>query len=213
MKKKVIKSEKIIKQKEKKFESGQIKDLVVAGIVLATLIAGIAITPNFPIVLAGLMKLLEREEKGPVSKHKVRRVLKDLEKKKVLRIEQKDGEAIVYIKNLFHTSVAKYSLKSLLDLKRKKKKWSGKWVLVIFDVPESQKNKRDYLRRFLSKIGFYAYQKSVYVYPYECEKEVALIKKIVEGGKYIKYVLADKIEDEPKVKRYFNLTSDFANVT
>lgn len=189
----------------KKFESGQMKDIVVAGIVLATLVAGITITPNFPIVLGVLMKLLEKKEKGPVSKNKVKRVLKDLEKKKVLRIEEKGGEAIVYIKNLFHTSVAKYSLKSLLELKLKKRKWGGKWVLVIFDVPESQKNKRDYLRRFLSRVGFYSYQKSVYIFPYECKEEVALIKKIVEGGKYIKYVLADEIEDEPAIKRHFNL--------
>lgn len=205
------KLENISKTTPKKFESGQMKDIVVAGIVLATLVAGMAITPNFPIVLAGLMKLLERGEKGPVSKRKVRRVLKELEKKKVLRIEEEDGEAIVYIKNLFHTSVAKYSLKSLLELKIKKKKWGGKWVLVIFDVPESQKNKRDYLRRFLSRIGFYSYQKSVYVFPYECEEEVGLIKKIVEGGKYIKYILADKIEDERKIMRHFNLTSDKDN--
>lgn len=202
------KLEKVSKAAPKKFESGQIKDIVMAGIVLTTLAVGISITPNFPIVLGGLMVLLEKEEKGPISKRKVRRVLKELEKKKVLWIEEKDGEAVVYIKNLFHTSVAKYSLKSLLELKLKKKKWGGKWVLVIFDVPESQKNKRDYLRRFLSKVGFFAYQKSVYVFPYECEEEVALIKKIVEGGKYIKYVLADKIEDEPKVKRHFNLASD-----
>lgn len=199
------KIEQTSRNKTNSFESGQLKNIVVTSIVLTTLVAGMAITPNFPIVMAALMKLIEKEEKGPVSKAKVKRVLKDLEKKKILKIEEKKGEAVVYIKNLFHASVVRYSLKTLLDLKLKEKKWGGKWILVIFDVPENQRNKRDYLRKFLKRVGFYAYQKSVYIFPYECEEEVSLIKKIVEGGKYIKYIVADKIDDEKGAKRHFQI--------
>jgi len=94
-----------------------------------------------------------------------------------------------------------------LEFKKKNKQWNGKWFFVFFDVPETQKNKRDYLRKFLIKLGFFPYQKSVYIFPYECEKEVELIKKIVEGAKYMKYIVAEKIEDETKVKDYFKLQS------
>lgn len=52
-------------------------------------------------------------------------------------------------------------------------------------------------------MGFYRYQKSVYVFPYECEKEIALIKKIIEGAKYMKYIVADKIEDEEEIKKHY----------
>lgn len=93
----------------------------------------------------------------------------------------------------------------LLDFKKKKKVWDGKWFLVFFDVPEIERNKRNYLRQYLKKIGFYQYQQSVYLFPYECEKEVALIKKIMEGAKYMKYIIAEKIEDEEMAKRFFNL--------
>ena len=58
---------------------------------------------------------------------------------------------------------------------------------------------------FLNKLGFYKFQKSVYIYPYSCEKEINLIKAIVEGGKYIKYIVAKKIEDEENIKRYFHI--------
>ena len=77
--------------------------------------------------------------------------------------------------------------------------------MVFFDVPEIQRNKRDYLRKFLNKIGFYRYQKSVYIFPYECEEEINLIKKIVEGAKYMKYIIAEKIEDEDAIKTFFKL--------
>ncbi|MBI4225729.1 hypothetical protein HY612_01310, partial [Candidatus Roizmanbacteria bacterium] len=49
------------------------------------------------------------------------------------------------------------------------------------------------------------YQQSVYLFPYECAKEVEQIKKIVEAAKYMKYVVAEKIEDEDEAKRFFGL--------
>ena len=123
----------------------------------------------------------------------------------IITIEKKGDEVVVYLKG-WNSTILKYSLRSLLDLKKKKKKWQGKWFLVFFDVPEKQRNKRNYLRSFLHYIGFYPYQQSVYIFPYECEEEIALIKKIVEGAKYISYVIAEKIEFEDEIKRHFGLT-------
>jgi len=60
------------------------------------------------------------------------------------------------------------------------KKWDGKWFIVVFDVPEVERNKRNFLRKFLNEIGFFLYQQSVYVFPYECEEEIKLVKRIVE---------------------------------
>ena len=92
-----------------------------------------------------------------------------------------------------------------MDFKRREKKWPGKWFLVFFDVPEKQRNKRDYLRKYLQDIGFYRYQQSVYLFPYECKKEIDLIKKIVEAAKYTSYIIADEIENENQAKIFFGL--------
>jgi len=136
---------------------------------------------------------------------KVLRVLKNLERKQILYLEEKDDKVFVYLKDKNHPKIVEYSIKKLLDFKKKKKKWDGRWFMVFFDVPEMQRSKRDYLRTFLRRLGFYPYQKSVYIFPYDCEKEVALIKKIVEGAKYMKYIIAEKIEEENKIKKYFGL--------
>jgi CRISPR-associated endonuclease Cas2 len=152
--------------------------------------------------------LLLKSIKNTQEKHrKVLRVLKNLEKQEILDLQEKDGKVMVYLKNKNHPKIVEYSIKRILDLKKKEKKWNGKWFLVFFDVPEVQKNKREYLRKFLIKMGFYQYQKSVYLFPYECEKEVNLIKKIVEGAKYMKYIIAEKIEDETNAIEYFKLQS------
>ena len=109
------------------------------------------------------------------------------------------------IKNKNHPKIIKYSIKNLLNFKIREKKWQKKWFFVFFDVPEIQHNKRDYLRKFLKDLGFYCYQQSVYVFPFECKKEVFLIKKIVESAKYMKYIVAEEIEDEEKIKKYFGI--------
>lgn len=151
--------------------------------------------------------LLKSVKNYKEKQRKVLRVLKNLEKRKIINLHEKDGKVTVFLKNINHPKIIEYSIKDILDFKIKEKKWNGKWFFVVFDVPEIQKNKRDYLMKFLLRLGFYQYQKSVYIFPYECEKEIELIKKIVQGAKYMKYIIAEKIEDEVKIKTHFNLQS------
>lgn len=47
-----------------------------------------------------------------------------------------------------------------------KKKWDGKWVVVMFDVAEIERWVRDNLRNKLIELGFGMYQKSVYISPH-----------------------------------------------
>lgn len=162
---------------------------------------------NLPLLINNLQGLLKTIKNYQIKRNKVIRALKNLEKKEILDLQEQDGKVTIYLKNENHPKIIEYSIKILLDFKKKNKQWNGKWFLVFFDVPETQRNKRDYLRRYLVKLGFYQYQKSVYLFPYECEREVELIKKIVEGAKYMKYIIAEKIEDESNAKVHFNLPS------
>ncbi|PIU36661.1 CRISPR-associated endonuclease Cas2 [Candidatus Roizmanbacteria bacterium CG06_land_8_20_14_3_00_34_14] len=148
-----------------------------------------------------MSEVKERSEK----RKKILRSLKKLEKNEIIELIEKDDKVTVYLRDVNNPKIIEYSIKSILKYKQEKKRWNKKWFLVFFDVPEIQRNKRDYLRKFLKQLGFYGYQKSVYLFPYECEKEVELIKKMVEGAKYMKYIIAEKIEDENLAKKYFAL--------
>lgn len=53
-----------------------------------------------------------------------------------------------------------------------KKKWDKKWRILIFDIAEKRKAKRNFLRKKLYTLGFGQIQKSVYVSPWQIEKEV-----------------------------------------
>jgi len=161
--------------------------------------------PLLPLVIDEIKRLLKELKEIEVDEKRIKQSLENLEKKEIIDLVEKNDEIFVHLKNDNNPQVIKYSIKALLELKQKEKKWNKKWFMVFFDVPEIQRNKRDYLRKFLNKIGFYRYQKSVYIFPYECEEEINLIKKIVEGAKYMKYIIAEKIEDEDAIKTFFKL--------
>ncbi|MGB9707375.1 MAG: CRISPR-associated endonuclease Cas2 [Microgenomates group bacterium] len=159
--------------------------------------------PNPYFALGKSIKYLLKYKK--LKKKQISKALHDLKERKIIDIVEEDGKAKISLLEKGQYKVFTRSIKLLLDFKKKKKKWDGRWFMVFFDVPENERIKRDNLRKYLKMLGFYPYQKSVYIFPYECKKEVTLIKKIVEGAKYLKYIIADEIEEEDKIKKFFNL--------
>ena len=85
------------------------------------------------------------------------------------------------------------------------KKWDKKWRVLIFDIQEKRRNTRDKVRNTLRAIGFYRLQYSVWVYPYDCEDLVTLLKADFKIGKDLLYLIVDSIENDKKLKYYFDL--------
>ena len=85
------------------------------------------------------------------------------------------------------------------------KKWDKKWRVVIFDIKEYRRTLRDKLRFTLVSIGFKHLQHSVWVFPYDCEDFITLLKADFKIGKDILYIIADTIENDTPLKEYFGL--------
>lgn len=86
------------------------------------------------------------------------------------------------------------------------RKWDGYWRIVMFDIPEIQKKKRDLLRRELSTIGFKKLQGSVWVSPDECEEYIKLLKSDQHIGKNLIYLKTKDIEYGSTLKKYFKIS-------
>ena len=71
------------------------------------------------------------------------------------------------------TSKANKKLKRDFSIFRmQKRKWDGKWRMVIFDIKEKFKLVRKALRDKLKQLGFGMLQKSVYISPYDFEEDM-----------------------------------------
>jgi DNA-binding transcriptional regulator PaaX len=88
---------------------------------------------------------------------------------------------------------------------RKPRKWDGRWRIVIFDIWERRRGVRDQLRRILAKAGFKKLQNSVWIYPYDCEELLTLIRTDLRLGKSILYIVAEGVENDLILRRLFDL--------
>ena len=84
--------------------------------------------------------------------------------------------------------------------------WDGKWRLVIFDIPTYKHKNRQAFTEKLKELGFGMAQKSVWAYPFECYKELAIVRKFYEVEKFVTYLEAIEIEDELHWRGKFNLS-------
>lgn len=89
---------------------------------------------------------------------------------------------------------------------KKPKHWDGKWRVLIFDIPEYRKGLRDRVRRTLAAIGFIRLQNSVWLYPYDCEDLIVLLKSEFKIGKDLLYLIVDSLEYDTPWKRHFGLS-------
>ncbi len=87
-------------------------------------------------------------------------------------------------------------------------RWDGKWRVIIFDIPEYRKGLRQKVRTTLMRIGFARLQDSVWVYPYDCEDLITLLKADFRIGKDVLYLIADVIENDRRLRKYFELPSE-----
>ncbi|MSU73583.1 hypothetical protein EXS56_00385 [Candidatus Kaiserbacteria bacterium] len=86
-----------------------------------------------------------------------------------------------------------------------KRRWDGRYRMVIFDIPERRRGVRERLRRLMRECGFLLIQKSVWLSPYDCEELIALIKAELRIGKDVLYVIVDSIENDAWIKKHFKL--------
>lgn len=95
---------------------------------------------------------------------------------------------------------------SEIELKQisiKPQSWDGKWRIVTFDIPEEKNRKRHIFRRKLRELGFYHFQRSVFLLPYPCESEIKQIIEILDVENNVHLLTAESfVGDEELVKRY-----------
>ena len=129
--------------------------------------------------------------------------LNSLEARGLIKIF-KDSSGTKFIK-LTH----KGQLETLLVKARqgvdRKKKWDGKWRLVIFDIPEEARDKRDEFRWLLKINHFKLLQNSVFISPYELNREAVLFLKQSGLIRYIRILKVEEIDDDRDLKKHFGL--------
>jgi len=181
------------KRKKKK----DIQNAVLVAIAVTGLLAFAAVAPN----ALRLLNYLPNEKYN--LKYRAKSAAGRLVAKKYAVWIDRDGKKYLRLTSAGHRTLAFEQAK--VALKNQKKKWDGRWRMVIFDIPERRRRVRIRLRAFMNEIGFVRLQDSVWVYPYDCEDFMALVKADLKIGKDVLYTIADTIEHDKNIRKHFRL--------
>jgi hypothetical protein len=84
-------------------------------------------------------------------------------------------------------------------------KWDQIWHLVSYDIPEKKKKERDFFRFKITELGFRQIQDSLWVYPFECREEIAIIAQTLGLSPYVAYLNTDHLPLQNKLEQHFKL--------
>ena len=156
-----------------------------------------------PAKYSRIFKILERELKN-INRDKIYRAVKKLyESKLISYAEQSNGIIKMVLSRNGKKEALYYSLDDMAI--PKPKKWDKKWRVVLFDIPETHKNLRDTLRQRLKFLRFVELQKSVFVYPFECQDEIDFIIELYNARRFVRFIEAVYIDNEFHLKQRFKL--------
>jgi len=186
---------KITKIKVKYYSKTIIKDLLY--------VSAIYMAASSPYFVFNLMKKIYKRE-SPKNQRKLTSAFYYLRKKGLIEIRREGADVKISLTKEGRKIAGKYQIDDL-EIGRPKK-WDKRWRLVIFDVPDSSRFIRDIFRRKLKEFGFYLLQKSVWIYPFECKKEISLLREFLGLQKrQIQVLEVIKLEDDEFLKKFFKL--------
>ena len=83
--------------------------------------------------------------------------------------------------------------------------WDKKWRIVLYDIPEHLRTTRNAFRDHLTTLGLRKFQHSAGINPFDCKDEVEFFIELLDIRRYVRFIVADSIDDESFWKHTFKL--------
>ncbi len=142
----------------------------------------------------------QRKHLEYVNKRRVQRSLEYLKRKHFIAFP---GKGLFTVATQGQARLAKVDLDRIKIAKAEK--WDGKWRLLTFDIPEEKTNLRDYFRKRLKEIGFFHFQRSVFILPYQCKNEIDTMCKELAIESNVHLITAERFEGDDSLVKSFGL--------
>jgi len=178
---------------------GYLKNALLASVAISGIVLVATIAPNAFAQLRYLPAM-----KRAQLRYRAKTTLERLAVQGLIDFEKRDGKSYARItpegQKVLLLEQHKASLRNV-----KKRRWDKRWRMIIFDIPERRRRTRDRLRITMSELGFVRLQDSVWVYPYDCEDLMALLKADLKIGAAVLYMVVEHIENDKHLRAQFAL--------
>lgn len=127
-----------------------------------------------------------------------------LKKQGLIKIINRNGQIYISLTKEGKNKAGKYQIDNLAI--KRPRKWDGKWRILIFDIEERHRERREALRGKLKQLSLFKLQDSVWVHPFDFQKENELLRSFFGLTKEeMQIIIADKIENDKKIRQFFKL--------
>ena len=185
---------KLEQQSSNRSKRKKLQNIILATVATAGILSVALVAPNVISAMGKLGFIPNKRQKEYVSSSASKMVKKGLLKfnGKFYELTEKGKEQL----SLWQFANFKFN---------KPKRWDKKWRVVIFDIPDKKRKIRDQIRYLFKSSGLYLLQESVWVYPYDCEDIITLLKTEFRVGKNILYIIVEELENDKYLREYFDL--------
>lgn len=167
--------------------------LLVGGVLTVAVVA-----PNVFSAFGHLAKIRRYFDKKQFNKEK-----QYFKKQGLIKIEKIDNKTFkIYLTEKGEKIAAEDVFK---NFKIQKPQKDGYWRVVMFDIPNKYNWARDVFRQRLRELGFYKFQESVFILPYPCEKEIALLTTILNIVDFAHLIKTKDFSGNKEVEKIFNI--------
>jgi len=186
-------------QKPHKPQSLSVTILKLVGIGVAITAASIISPPFLYILVKGYLKYQLRDK---YTTKQIQKSFAYLHRKKFIAYTGKGKKGKIILTALGQRHFKKLQLK---DVTIKKNTWDGKWRFLLFDIAETYRTERHIFRKKLQEMGFYHFQRSVFVTPHKCEQEIKSIKMLLGLESSVYLITASRFPGDDKLVKEFGL--------
>lgn len=112
-----------------------------------------------------------------------------LKRRGYIKVENLEGKKAVM---LTKEGISK-ALKASFALEEAKKRKDGKWVMIIFDIPQKRRKDRELLRSILRNSGYKMFQQSVWITPNDIYEKTEKLLRMHNLDGYVKIFLTEEL--------------------
>jgi len=160
-----------------------------------------------PAIFSAIHKSGGKRQHKRYSKKQIQRAVSVLKYRKMIEIvQEKNGKTKVKLTNKGEKRIREFCFDTLKI--NKPRTWDKRWRVLIFDIPVKPviyNKAREALRHKIKELGFFQLQKSVWIYPYECEDELLFLAEIYKVERFIEILTVEKFLHEDQMRKKFKL--------
>ena len=85
------------------------------------------------------------------------------------------------------------ALKAGFASEKRVKRKDGKWIMLMFDIPQTHRKARGLLNSILINLGYKMFQQSVWITPYDVSEKTEKLLQMYNLDKFVKIFLIEEI--------------------